>query len=246
MTTDALSYAVSVACLLLIRGHEPRSGQRPAGARPSRRDVAGGLEFITRHPVLRRTTACAAAGNLFIAMQIALNLLFLVRVLQVRPEWAGLLTALACSGGIIGGMLAAALARRIGPARAMWLCPLVFEAPALLLVPLAEPGWRTALFPLACGLSVFGSAIFSASQIAHRQSVCPAELRGRMNAASRCIIWGTLPFGGVLGGVLGTAVGIRLSVWIAYAGLWTAGFLIFFSPLRHVRDFGDPGAEVRW
>jgi len=25
-----------------------------------------------------------------------------------------------------------------------------------------------------------------------------------------------------------------------------AGFLVLFSPLRHVRDFGDPAAEVRW
>jgi hypothetical protein len=35
----------------------------------------------TRQPVLRKTIACAATGNLFIAMQISLNLLFLVQVL---------------------------------------------------------------------------------------------------------------------------------------------------------------------
>jgi MFS family permease len=117
VAADALSYAVSVTCLLLVKGDEPRPERRPAGARQLRRDIPQGLAFIARHPVLRNITACAAAGNLFIAMEIALNLLFLIRVLHMRPAFAGLATALGSLGGIAGGMLAAWLARRIGSAR---------------------------------------------------------------------------------------------------------------------------------
>jgi hypothetical protein len=57
-----------------------------------------------------------------------------------------------------------------------------------------------------------------------------------MNAAVRWVVWGTLPLGGLLGGTLGAALGVRATLWIAFAGSWAAGFWVFFSPLRRLRD----------
>ena len=238
ITADALSYAVSVTCLLLIGGNEPRPERKTTDTRNLRQDISQGLIFITHHPVLRKTIACTAAGNFFIAMEITLSLLFLVRVLHIPPAVAGLFTALGSLGGIVGGMLAASISRRVGSARIIWFSLLVFDAPSLIL-PLAEPGWRITLFVFGYAASAFACAIFAASGLAYRQSVCPPGLRGRMNAASRWIIWGVLPFGALLGGVLGSAIGIRSSIWIAYAGTWASGFLVFFSPLRYARDLSD-------
>jgi MFS family permease len=238
VTADAVSYVVSVASLLWIKADEPRPERKSAGIRQLREDVAGGLTFITRHPILRKTTECSAAGNLFIAMQISLNLLFLVRILDVRPALAGLVTALGALGGIMGGMLAASIGRRIGTARVLCFSHLVFGAPALLLA-FAEPGWGIALFVIGYGASAFACSIFGASQVAYRQSVCPPELRGRMNAACRWIMWGVLPVGGLLGGFLGSAVGLRPAIGVAYAGLWATDLLVVFSPLRRVRDVSD-------
>jgi hypothetical protein len=42
-------------------------------------------------------------------------------------------------------MLVTSMTRRIGPARISWLSLLVFDIPSLLL-PLAGPGWKIALF----------------------------------------------------------------------------------------------------
>jgi MFS family permease len=235
VTADALSYAVSVASLLSIKTNEPCPERRSGGIKQLRQGVAEGLTFITRNSILRKTTACVATVNLFIAMQISLNLLFLVRILDVRPALAGLFTALGSLGGIIGGMLAASIARRFGSARVLCFSHLVFAAPALLL-PLAEPGWGITLFVVGYGASAFACSVWSASQLAYRQSVCPPELRGRMNAASRWITWGTLPVGGFLGGIIGSAIGIRPTIWIPYAGLWASDLLLVFSPLRRVRD----------
>jgi MFS family permease len=245
ITADALSYAASVTCLLLIRGNEPRPERKATGAGQLRRDIVEGLIFIAHHPVLRKTTACSATANLFIAMGISLNLLFLVRILHVSPALAGLYTALGSVGGVVGGVLAASIGRRVGSARIIWFSRLVLGAPSLVL-PLAEPGWRIGLFVLGEGVAAFSCAIFAVSQLAFRQLVCLPELRGRMNAASRWITWGPLPFGAFLGGILGSTIGIRSSIWIAYVGLWAAGFIVFFSPLRHARDVSDlPTGEVR-
>jgi hypothetical protein len=91
VTADALSYAASVTCLLMVKGDEPRPEGKPAGNRRLRSDITQGLAFITRHPVLRKTIACAATGNLFIAMQISLNLLSgLLTWCESRCEVCGL------------------------------------------------------------------------------------------------------------------------------------------------------------
>ena len=55
----------------------------------------------------------------------------------------------------------------------------------------------------------FAAVLYSSTQLSYRQVICPPELLGRMNAAIRWIVWGTLPLGAVIGGVLGTALGVR-------------------------------------
>jgi len=201
------------------------------------------VPLLVDDPVLRKTTACAATGNLFIAMEMTLNILFLVRLLHVRLAVAGLLIGLGSLGGVIGGLVYERLARRIGSARIIWFSLLVFGLPSLLL-PLAEPGWKMLFFPIGYAAADFSCALFGVAQISYRQAVCPSELRGRMNAASRWVIWGTLPFGGLVGGALGSAIGIRPSIWIAVIGSRAAGFLVFFSPLRSIRDFATLTADA--
>jgi hypothetical protein len=104
------------------------------------------------------------------------------------------------------------------------------------LAPLAEPGWRVALFPLGLAVSWFSGVIYNVAQVSYRQAICPPRLLGRMNAAVRWVVWGTLPVGALLGGALGTAAGVRTTLWIAFAGSWLAGWWVFFSPLRKMRD----------
>ena len=243
LLVDAFSYAVSFVCLLSITGREPRpeGGERSIGQLKA--DIVSGIPFLWRHPVLRKTTAYAAIGNLFIAMQISLNILFLIRVLNVRPSLAALLAALGSLGGIIGGMSSQLITRRIGSARIMWVSALILDAPSLVL-PLAEPGFLVTLFVIGYAASSFAFSIFGAAQLSYRQSVCPPEQRGKMNAASRWVTWGILPFGGFLGGALGSAIGIRNSEWIAFTGAWLAGFFLFCSPLRRVRDTGDLATDL--
>ncbi|MFG1809667.1 hypothetical protein [Streptomyces sp. NPDC049040] len=61
-----------------------------------------------------------------------------------------------------------------------------------------------------------------------------------MSAAVRWVVWGTLPLGAVLGGLLGTRIGVRPTLWLAAAGSMAAGWFVFFPPLRHMRDLPAP------
>jgi predicted MFS family arabinose efflux permease len=196
---------------------------------------------VLRHPILRKITACTGTANLFGSMGMALEIVFLVRVLRVRPADTGLLIAVASLGGVAGGLLAGRLSRRIGSARIVWYSMLVFGLPQLL-IPLAAPGWRIAAFVVGMGAFSFSAVVYNVAQVSYRQAICPPRLLGRMNAAIRWVVWGTIPLGALLGGVLGTLAGVRATLWISYAGSWAAGWWVFFSPLRRQRDLEDHGA----
>ena len=247
MAADAISYAVSVASLLAIRARE--EPPRPDHRQRLRTEIAEGLSFVLRHPILRKIVACTGTANLFGGMATAVQIIFLVRILHVRPAEVGLLVSVASLGGVAGGVLSGRLSRRIGSARIIWFSMLVFGLPQLL-VPLAKPGWLVVLFPVGFAGFSFSAVVYNVAQVSYRQAICPPRLLGRMNAAVRWVVWGTLPLGGLLGGALGTWLGVRATLWIAFAGSWAAGWWVFFSPLRGVRDIADlevdraPGGEV--
>ncbi len=237
MTADAISYALSVASLLGIQAREepPSRTGTAAGKRGLRSEIAEGLRFVTGHPILRKVVACTGTANLFSSISTAVEIIFLIRVLHVRPAYVGLIFALAAVGGILGGALSNRLARRIGSARIISFSILVLSLPQIL-AALAEPGWRIVLFPVGFAFTFFASVVYNVAQLSYRQAVTPPRLMGRMNAAVRWIVWGTMPLGAVIGGALGTAVGIRPTLWIGLAGSWAAGFWVYFSPLRRLRD----------
>ena len=238
MTADAASYLVSVITLLFIRTAEPGHRRGPAGGRSlSRpwRELTAGLSFVFGNPILRKIVACTATANLCGGIETALQIIYLVRVLHVRPAYTGLVVALAALGGVAGGAASGALSRRIGSARIIWVSILGL-GPAALLLPLAQPGPGVLLYVAGLAGWTFCGVLYNVAQLSYRQAICPPELLGRMNAAVRWIVWGTLPVGSLLGGTLGTVIGIRPALWVAAAGSSAAGLWVFFSPLRGMRD----------
>ena len=124
MATDAISYGVSTVTLLLIRAREPvikpaaaGAGSEATGFAGLRRELFAGLAFVFRHPVLRKIAACTGTANLFGSISGAREIVFLVRVVHVRPADTGLLFSVGSLGGILGGILSGRLAKWIGTAR---------------------------------------------------------------------------------------------------------------------------------
>ncbi|MEU1330197.1 MFS transporter [Streptomyces sp. NPDC005865] len=235
LVADALSFLVSAVSLFLIRTPEPKPA-RPDGPRTTfREQMSEGLGFVVRHPVLRRIVACTATVNLFSHMASAMEIPFLVRELGLSSSQAGLLLALGPVGGVLGGLLAGRLARRVGSARIIWLAPLACGVPSYL-VPLAYNGWRVVFFGIGWFAFTFGAIVYNTAQVTYRQQLCPPELLGRMNAAVRWIVWGTIPLGALVGGALATWIGLRPTLWVGVVGASLGGLWVLFSPLRRLRD----------
>jgi hypothetical protein len=60
-----------------------------------------------------------------------------------------------------------------------------------------------------------------------------------MNATIRFVVWGVMPLGGLVGGALGAAIGVRATLFVAAAGWLLPLVPLWFSPLRHTDDLAS-------
>lgn len=242
VAVDAASFLVSGAATSAVHDDEPAPAPRVPGRR-LRDEIAEGLSFVVRHPILSRIVGCTGTSNFFSSLYAAVEIVFLVRVLHASPTTIGLVFSLAALGGLLGAATASALARRLGSARIVWLS-LVVTAPLSFLGPAAFPGWGVALVGVASAAFGLGAVVYNVAQVSFRQSICPPALLGRMNAAVRFIVWGTMPLGALAGGVLGTWLGVRSTMVVGAAGMCLAVGWVLASPLFGRRDFPTEEADA--
>ncbi|HVU73676.1 MAG TPA: MFS transporter [Mycobacteriales bacterium] len=239
IVVDAASFGVSTIATSLIRKKEPAPTPK-ADRQRLRDDIREGLRFVLDHPILKKIVGCTGTSNFFSAMMFAVEAVFLVRVLHATPAIIGVVFSLGSIGGLLGGLTAGRLAKRFGSARIIWLSQL-WSAPFAVLTPLAFRGWGVGLVAVSLFANSFMAVVYNVAQVSYRQSICPPELQGRMNASVRFIVWGTQPLGGVAGGVLGAAIGVRPTAWVAAVGGSLAVIWVLASPLLTMRDV--PGSE---
>lgn len=237
LLTDAIGYLLSAVFLRGIRTPEP-APPAPAPGESLRAQVTEGLVFVFRHPLLRVIACTTAIANFFTAMLMAVQTVFLVRVLDLPPGAMGLMMSASAVGGLAGALFAGTLARAVGRARVIWLSPLL-TGPFALLWPLAGHGAAAVWFAVASAAVFFGAVVYNVAQVSFRQLLCPAELLGRMNATLRFMVWGTMPFGALLGGAIAGAAGARAAVWVCAAGFLLVPVPLLLSPLRRMRDLPE-------
>lgn len=243
---NALTYVVSVASLLAIRTVEPAL-DRPRGGPGTVAQIREGLAWVLGHPMLRAIAGCTGTSNFFANVGLAVFVLFAVRQLHLTPALIGLVYAGGSVGGVAGALVARRLGVRLGLGPAIIVSSVVFSVFALA-VPLAPRDLAIAL-PLLIGASAFksmGSTAYNIAQVSLRQAITPDALLGRMNASIRFVVWGTIPFGSFIGGLLGTAVGLRPTLWISAVGGLSAVVWVLASPLRRTRtvDVEMPAAST--
>lgn len=242
LLADAVSFGVSALCLVRIRGRENPADR--AGNRTSlRREIAEGLRFVALDPYLRVYAAFAAATNLAANMMEAILVVFLVRTVGVNSGAVGGLMAITSCGGVAGAMAATTIARRFGTARALLAC-VWCTAPFGLLIPLTGRG--AGLIWFAVGGFVVVAGIVASNVIfgTFRQAYCPPSLIGRVIACTRFVVFGAIPVGALLGGVLGTELGVRETIWIATISATLSTLILLIGPLRRHRDLPIPRAAA--
>ncbi len=122
---DSASYLVSAGLLLSIRRsfqlRDDPAGQPPPGPARARvgRDIADGLRFLWRHPLVRPLTLLGFGNSLTGGAVIGLLVVYGVQALGLDPTDGrlALLYTAGAAGSLVASLLLPWLSRRIGPTR---------------------------------------------------------------------------------------------------------------------------------
>jgi MFS family permease len=246
---DSLSFVISAGFVFLIRRPEPPI-QRHADETGETRasivtEIREGLRFVLGHRSLRAISAGTATSNLFGNIAFAIYLVYVVRVLGLTPEVIGLVFAIGNVGALVGAVLASRAARwfGLGPTIIGSLFLGGFSPLLIALAPAAAP------IPMLVGAGVIGGIsqmVYNINQVSYRQAICPPRMQGRMNATVRFLVWGTMPVGSIIGGILGSTIGLHETIWIGAILSLVPAIFPFLSPVRNLREMPaavDDGPE---
>ncbi|MFB4271388.1 MFS transporter [Nonomuraea sp. GTA35] len=235
IVVDAVSYMISATLLATVKAEET-----PSGARVS---LMEGLRYVLGHPILR-LIGLVGAMNMFISgIWAIVRPLYLVDELGVSAAGYGLMISGAGAGGLLGALLASRVIARFGHGPTMFGAA-VLMLPLFVLVAFTGPGWRLALYPIGMALISLVAVMHNVAQGSYRQAICPEALRGRMNASLRFLMWGSLPLGGVVGGLLGEAVTVHQLLWITCLGTAAANLPFVLAPAVRKLKITDDGGGV--
>ncbi|HZC52656.1 MAG TPA: MFS transporter, partial [Mycobacterium sp.] len=238
--------AVTLALSALFVVRIDRREDKPARSSQAHllREIGEGLRFVLGHRLLRVIAACTSIGNLFGAAATAMEVFFLRKDLGLAAGVIGAVFAVGGAGAVAGALVARRFAAWVGQGPAMWLS-LGCGAPFGFLLPLAAPGWRVWLGAAGFAVVAAGIVIYNVTQVSFRQGLTPDRLLGRMNATMRFLVWGTQPIGGLVGGILGSALGARAALLVAAAGGCVSTLPVLLSPLRTMRDLPSHPPDER-
>jgi MFS family permease len=238
---DAASFVVSAACVITIRHHE----KMPAASGGSANifaEIAHGPRAVMGSPVLRALAGCEALRS-FIGMFIgALYVLFGLRELGLSPLLIGITVGVGGVSNLLGSLLVERLTRRFGIGRTLvGACMVGCLTPFLIALAPGRPLEGFAVLVLAQSLDLT-YPLYAVNSLTLRQIVAPEHLLGRVNATLHVGGRGAIPFGAIVGGALGDAIGLRLTLFVAAAGLVVATAWLVRSSVPSVR-FEEPRSE---
>jgi len=239
---DAASYVVSVLTLAAVRVRETHRDEQAPERAPFVAELREGIAVVLRSPVIVRIAGATATSNLGISMMIAVGLLYFYRVLHLAPVIVGVLLAVS-NLGFAGALFAPRIARRFGAGRTMtWSLSIAvlsqFLLPLALFVPPLPVLFAAELAMTAC------VPVYNITQVSLRQRLIPSAKLGRANATLRTVVWGTLPLGMLLGGALGSAIGIVPTLVAGAAVAACAIPWLLTAPIRALRADPAPAQDA--
>ena len=234
LVVDAFSFVFSALTMHSIHPQEPPIEEAGRG------HLKAGMRYIWGSPIVRAKLLSTATINFFNFVFWALFFLYATRTLGVGPGVLGLVLGAGAFGGVLGSLFTGRLSRRFGVGPVYVAGCVLFPLP-LVLVPLAGGGnWTIyACLFLAEFISGFGVMLLDISANAITAALVPDRLRARVSGAYMVVNYGVRPLGTSLGGVLGSTIGLRPTLWIATVGAIAGVLWLVPSPIPRLRELPE-------
>jgi MFS family permease len=242
IAADAISYLASVLGLFAVRRPEPQphDPHDPNDPDYGRSGIFEGLRRILANPFLRALTAHAAIYNAS-AQVLTVNLVvWVVKDRHATVGAYGLALSAAGAGALLGTMLSLRVAARLGYGYAFAVSLALSTSTPLLLAALPfhgnALGAAVAAVEFVSGIGLGSANVLS---VTLRQIVAPRGSLARTNGGYRLLIFGVLPVGTALGGLIGQQFGSQAGVMAGAAGLTISALPMFRRRIRSLRDPKD-------
>jgi MFS family permease len=214
---------VNAALLLgsawILRGIRVTEERRAGGGAGFWRDLAAGLGFVARTPLLVMLAGLMAVWQMAHYAALVVQILVATRTLGLSEQAVGLCYMGMGAGSITGSIWGRRISVRIGPGPCLvlgyaitgvgWLLPAV--AP----VTPTSNAWGVAAFALMMGLYSMGAVFIFINFLALRQAATPPPLLGRMTSTMRWLTLLVAPLGSMLGGWVGEHLSLRAALGLA-------------------------------
>jgi MFS family permease len=205
---NAGSFAVSTALLVGVRF--PKRDPEAAADSPARALVEG-IKYALARPVIRGALIVIGLVMLASAIRSPLEPLFVIRILELRPEALGLIGGVWGLGMVLGSVAAPAAARRWS---GEWLFATAIAVVGLSVLTASRASLLSTLL-LLWVVSGFANGVGSVAYYSLLQERTPDALRGRVMGASEAVLQGALLAGASMSGWFGTNLGVRATYTIS-------------------------------
>ncbi|WP_121397533.1 MFS transporter [Micromonospora sp. M71_S20] len=197
------------------------------------KDVRDGIRYVLRVPMFRVMAIRSSTYNFCNIATTTMFLLLLASVLRLPSAYIGIIFSGAGAGATLGALLAVRLSRRFGVGPTV-LGACVLAGIASIPLPFARSGTWLIVAAIGYGIASGCIVVSNILQLSVRQALCAPGMQARLSATMRFLVWGVIPLGASVAGLVANVIGVRQTLALAVAGELVSIVPLYFSPLRRV------------
>jgi len=173
-------------------------------------DIRFGIGYLYNHKVLLKLVLFTSTLGFFWAATGSTMVLFLTQTLEVTPAFFGFVFTVPAIGAIIGSITGPKVSAKYGRTNVMAFAIVTSSA-----ITVATGLSPTVYFFVAFGLiNAITITWWNILLMSSYHQIIPNELFGRIHGTRRTLVWGMMPIGSIVGGVI-AQFGLRMPYLIA-------------------------------
>jgi MFS family permease len=240
---NSAGFALAAVLLLGLAGtYRARSPAEPTRLRT---DLTDGISWLRRSPILLRLVVIAGLVSLTTELAQAQLVLYALQDMRLSDATFGFFAFVGGMGGLAGAGLAPRLIKR-SSRRTVLVGGIVFCA-------IGFAGMGVSAMPTVSAIlfGVFAAAVVSVNVVLAtiRHTLVPSDILGRVLGVWRTVVWGAVPVGALLGGLMTAALGTAGRTFLvsglllvgiaAFAGVTLRHFALETVPSEHTANTGS-------